>query len=832
MSLRECIINAAKEGPQNGGITQEQAKVAGDLFEGYVQQLSEVMGKTEAEVEAGIRTYKALQTEAARKKYQTVLQVGIWKDLEKNMLTYRNYRGESDIAAAAEAIFARDDSANFRNIEYRQTAVEKMIFSKMSEVLGTFRRNIIGGTRAKATQRDMIREGFGEDSGNQAAKELYQSWAAAAEYGRLRFNRAGGAIAKNDGWGFPQQHDTVLVRKATAQEWVDFVLPKLNINKMIDETTGQPFLPGQLNDELFKIYEKISTDGMAELIPGNRGQGTKLANRRTDHRFLVFKDADSWMSYQERFGNPDIFDVMMTHVKSMSRDIAFLETLGPNPTSTINYIKQWLDKEASKAPGEQGDKLRTKVAKSKAKIDQYYSYLSGATNGAIDSRIGYTFAGTRSLLQSAQLGSASIAAITDVNFQRMTREFNGLPVVDTLTDYLKEFALIPSTERGKLAIRLGLIADGYSAIAAGQARFVGEVTGPEIARRIGDATMKLSLLSPMTNAGRFAFGMEFLGHLADQAGKSFDELDPKFRAAMERYGIGANSWEIIRTTKPYEHEGATFLRPDDIEARSDISPGVRQELATRLLEMVHTETNFAVPSASLRGRVALIGENKPGTLGGEILRSFAMYKNFSVTLMDTHLKRGMKLRHGKGRAAFYADLFISTTIMGALALQLKEISKGRDPRPMNTPEFWGAALLQGGGLGIFGDFLASPQNRMDNGIAETIAGPVFGLGADVHSFAWTNIQRALKGEDTKIAADFVGLAARYTPGSSLWYLRLAMDRLVIEQLQRANDPDASARFRRKIRKYRKDYNQEYWWAPGQTAPDRAPDIGNMVAPAP
>ena len=99
----------------------------------------------------------------------------------------------------------------------------------------------------------------------------------------------------------------------------------------------------------------------------------------------------------------------------------------------------------------------------------------------------------------------------------------------------------------------------------------------------------------------------------------------------------------------------------------------------------------------MRGRVALIGENKPGTLGGEILRSFAMYKNFSVTLMDTHLKRGMKLRHGKGRAAFYADLFISTTIMGALALQLKE------------PEVRGARLVghrPHGGVELSQDALA------------------------------------------------------------------------------------------------------------------------------
>ena len=42
---------------------------------------------------------------------------------------------------------------------------------------------------------------------------------------------------------------------------------------------------------------------------------------------------------------------------------------------------------------------------------------------------------------------------------------------------------------------------------------------------------------------------------------------------------------------------------------------------------------------------------------------------------------------------------------------------------MTSPEFWGAALLQGGGLGIFGDFMVSSVSRGGRGIEETVAGP-------------------------------------------------------------------------------------------------------------
>lgn len=165
--------------------------------------------------------------------------------------------------------------------------------------------------------------------------------------------------------------------------------------------------------------------------------------------------------------------------------------------------------------------------------------------------------------------------------------------------------------------------------------------------------------------------------------------------------------------------------------------------------------------------------------------------------------------------------------MGALALQLKEMSKGRDPRPMTSPEFWGSALMQSGGLGIFGDFLMSDHNRFDGGLAQTIAGPVVGLGEDILKLSIGNVQQAIEGEDTNFASDMVGFAGRYTPGSSLWYTRLALERNILQQLQQMADPKAARKFRNIERKYARDYNQSYWWRPGSAVPDRSVDLSNI-----
>ncbi len=56
--------------------------------------------------------------------------------------------------------------------------------------------------------------------------------------------------------------------------------------------------------------------------------------------------------------------------------------------------------------------------------------------------------------------------------------------------------------------------------------------------------MRLSGLSPMTQAGRQAFGLEYLGHMGDNIGKTFDEIDPVMKKSLSSYGIGKSDWDI------------------------------------------------------------------------------------------------------------------------------------------------------------------------------------------------------------------------------------------------------------------------------------------------
>ena len=173
---------------------------------------------------------------------------------------------------------------------------------------------------------------------------------------------------------------------------------------------------------------------------------------------------------------------------------------------------------------------------------------------------------------------------------------------------------------------------------------------------------------------------------------------------------------------------------------------------------------------------------------------------------------------------------IYTTLPAAMAIQLGEISKGKDPRPMDSAEFWGAAMLKGGGLAIWGDFLTSETNSFGGGLAETAAGPVIGFAGDMIGLTAGNLFDAsgdlLSGEklETGFTHEFMTNVERYTPGSSAWYAGIFYERLVIDQLQQLADPDAASRFRRKMRRAERETGQGFYWKRGDVAPSRAPEL--------
>ena len=322
-----------------------------------------------------------------------------------------------------------------------------------------------------------------------------------------------------------------------------------------------------------------------------------------------------------------------------------------------------------------------------------------------------------------------------------------------------------------------------------------------------------------------------MGFLAEQAGKGWDQMDATLRDRfLAPRGFTAADWDRIRAGRLHTDAelGGTFLVPDDLRHRADLGAAEGERLATRLMAAIVEETEFAVPSVSIRGQAMVLGNNRPGTIAGEVLRSGLMFKSFALSIALNHLKRTFTFPTRAGRFGYFVAFAALTTVMGAFSLQLKEIAKGRDPQPMDNKRFLAAAFMQGGGLGIFGDFLAQSENRFGGGFAQTLAGPVVGLAQDVGALVGGNLWQSWTGETSNAGRELTKFLRQNTPGASLWQVSLVFQRAVFDEIQRALDPEAEVAWRRAERRRMQNFGNAAWAPPGGGLPERGPDFGNIL----
>ena len=138
---------------------------------------------------------------------------------------------------------------------------------------------------------------------------------------------------------------------------------------------------------------------------------------------------------------------------------------------------------------------------------------------------------------------------------------------------------------------------------------------------------------------------------------------------------------------------------------------------------------------------------------------------------------------------------------------------------MNDHKFWLKSMLTGGGAGLFGDFLFADYSRFGRSPFTELNGPVVGLIDDVARATKGNFDRFVEGKDTNVSRDLLRIGIRNLPLVHVWYARLLMDRLLLDNVERMVDPDYDKRIRKYERKLRKETGQEFWWGPGQMRPD-------------
>ncbi len=748
-------------------------------------------------------------------------------DVKTSMFLLDGKKGSKGVALARAAASVIEDDPRFKGVSYssRKDNYRGQLYAIFGDVLEKIGKGAFGRQKGTAHLPNIIREVFGEDTGDASAKEFSRAWLKVSDLMPDLVNNAGGSMRRLDRY-IPQSQNAarMLNRKA---EWIDDHMNGLDWGRMrwpdgtLIETADREAMLG-------KVYDTLSTDGAIKIDEtAFRGNGRAVGNSLNQHRFLHYKDAASWLNVHEKYGDGSVFDVFVRHVESMAHRIALIDTFGPNPEMGFDNLALSVRKAAAElSPRDQADAEGVL----KNVVEPMFDLVMRDNPMDPNSGLGNLVIATGNILTSAQLASASFLAIPgDFMQTAAVRALNGMDLFGGVDYYVRAIANDP--EMANMSTQAGFIMDEIVSSTYATTRYTGLAThGPSVTRRIADVAMRASLLSGHTRAARWATQAEFMGLLARSRGKAFADLP--FSRVMERYGISPEDWDAFRTRVKIHNpkDGVSFLRPIDILA-SDIPNA--QKMYQNFQGMIFEESRKMVPETTIEATVGLKNTSRPDTLAGAILHSFAMYKNFPMSFMMIYGRLGMTSPHALGRLGFYAGLGAGMTMVGALGTQLREISKGRDPLPMDNAAFMGKAFLSGGALSIWGDFLFAGVNQYGGGPQDVIGGPIAGFAGDTTQllfgdvFQWANTIGTLNDKEFKgtTAAKAVEYARRYTPGSNLWWARLALERQVFDRLQEIADPNAYRKRQQQMRKQKETYGNGYWFAPGERVPSRAPSFG-------
>lgn len=821
MAFIDCIQQKADAGL----LTKKQVADLEARFNDLSARYKKSMSDTDAAAKAAA---DVVTTEAARisdKKRNDINGALAQLEINKRLEAEAKNRGITYDEAARNLL---------ESAYVRRQVIFKQHLSNIDKFVGEFRSKFAGFRRRLNGIDNVVAEMLGKNTGDSEARQLGMAIRKVFDGAHKRFKDAGGIIGRLDNY-FPQSHKYDLIKKVSFEEWYNYLRPRLDTNKMINPETRLPFSDKELLAVIKEDYQRIITKGKSELqkraAEGKQGFGARLeiSSRKQASRFYHFKSPDAFLEYNEKFGvgQRGLFDAVINHLEGFARDTAILETLGPKPNAVMRHLDlQFAARDVS-------------VVKRKWTQGMY-----DVMTGFIDTEVGEpawfrVIGNARNIFSAAFLGSAPLSAVADTAFLAASAHLRGASATKALFRYVKLLNPLSRSHR-KLAEQAGYIAEVANGSALGDVRFTGEALSGEWTAWASQFTNRASGLHAMTKAAADAVSLEVegnLGRLIDQ-NSTWNMIDKPFREALEAHGITKADWEIMRGAELTEpKKGIKFLRSADVAVAKNVDPKLALEVANKLDDFIQGARNIATNEPTLRTKAittgAVLGDARRGTALRALFSSTLQFTSFPITVVMNHIIPSMRaaspIFRGDFKNAKFAHAgytFVGATLMGAVGVQLAEIAKGRDAKDMSDHKFWIAAMLKGGGMSLFADFLFHDYTTTGRSLAEQAAGPTIGFISDFSRVFGGNLNRIIE-DDTgryweKFRRDLFLLAKRNVPGVNLWYSRLAVERFLLDNIEKAVDPQFDRRHRLFERRLMKETGQEFFWAKGEASPRRGP----------
>ena len=692
---------------------------------------------------------------------------------------------------------------------YGKTDILGEVQKDLHEFFDTIRSKFFTLKQRQDIEANFLYELSGRETDDLVAKKGAKAWTKATDR-LLELAEAEGLPADRLGdYLFPQRWSETKMFAVGEKQWVNDAIDHLDFTRYKDMTRRQ-------------VIEEVLIAGYRNprgLLGTQASKNPKATGATTiaRHRRLHWKSIDDRLFMMERYSDGNLLGQLTAHMENVAGEISNARTFGTNPRAGFNSIKKQFFKADEESRTDGGDGLPNShlgikffsQGEQHAAGNAMFNVLSGEANQVESVMVAGGMQAVRNAATAARLGGAVLSALVDPAFLAVGARYNKVGGVRLARSMIRYAS---SKEYRQQVSRLGQVFDALNPGNVSNFRGIADFDGATFLSRMAYAVIQGTGLINWTDGLRAVYGMEMMGRMETERLLQWGQLTSRRKVQFGRAGISEVDWNQIRQADSFKLEGEDggFLTPDSIRRLSDksgVSTIDARELAVKYRMFLEVEKNRGVPYADLRSQTVGTGGYRKGTFYGEATRAFSQFKQFPVSVLLHQIGRTSELMEAEGvghAAAYLGGTMVATTLMGALSKTIKDTFRGYEPQSWDDPKFWAAAMAQGGGWGIAGDFLYHRVTQRGHTKLATAAGPAGNLAEDVWSVAYP------QNWDDRWGERVVSLFENWTPGSNIFFIRPVLEFWVFDTLDALVSPDSWRKKRReKMRYQERNYERGY-----------------------
>jgi len=709
----------------------------------------------------------------------------------------------------------------FRNGKYDDDIIRAFSFLKPKE-------------KDKASARSIKKNADALAKLPKEAVEIAEILLEHAESRRAEAISYGADIGETFGRGFRQGHETYFILRAAsvldpkkkvgifsrggsaadALAWVDYHMKWLDHDATFPSHIAAEGIEAKKGwlQEIFNEFRNGFVDAYTIHDPLKALQpGVRPAAAISKERVLHYTPEGAIRQMKD-FGHGSVIETVMAEIDLFGHKVGLLSALGVDPQSVIKATIRGVKLEADSG--------------SKAFSD-FDKYTRGFEEGHFDSPLGWQYQTVTGATNRIVADIPALMAQALFAFQNWTKL--GFAMPSSIADVGNTAAEL-QIQRGNANMFESIVTAlnaPLQGLKAGGRRRHAESAGIGLRTMLGlhmnrlgggDAPMgrinkmnnwyfKVNLLGPWTEMSRKGLYAANTNYMAKVLDDPFLLNNGRMREMLMTYGIGNTEMDFIRKNLPMTViDGDRFMNPpaiaripldrfpsdiENLEIRMETQARMRLELEKKFRSFFIDRNDFGVltPGAETRAMV------QHGLGRGDSMRilreAFWQYKQFPLAMYTNLFKRNVGgkssnlLKNANGELGLMASHIAMLGVLGAVGMTLKDIAKGREVFVPQTrfemTRFFGRAMLNGGAMGLYGDFLMGGISDVGRNTMNFF-GPAAGDAINWGDFSKTALMEVFGADqpDGKVGSTLWKAIRDDIPFANVFYSKLVLDLVLLD----------------------------------------------------